>query len=83
VAGASVPAWMFCRITMAQIPVVASSATRTRKDPDCSNYYRLHGELDWQTPAERYDGTPFTDRGFEHVPALHHLQGWLAELRAA
>ena len=28
------------------------------------NYHRLHGELDWQTPAERFDGTPFTDRGF-------------------
>ncbi len=25
------------------------------------DYHRLHGELDWQTPAERYDGTPFTD----------------------
>ncbi len=47
------------------------------------NYHRLHGELDWQTPAERYDGTPFTDRGFEHVPALEHLQGWLTELMAA
>lgn len=47
------------------------------------NYHRLHGELDWLTPAERYDGTPFTDRGFEHVPALEHLQAWLEELRAA
>jgi transposase InsO family protein len=28
------------------------------------NYHRLHGELDWQTPGERFDGTPFTDRGF-------------------
>src|SRR6266545_6192173 len=44
------------------------------------NYDRLHGELDWQTPAERYDGTPFTARGFERVPALDHLQGWLANL---
>jgi hypothetical protein len=26
--------------------------------------------LDWQTPAERFDGTPFTDRGFASVPAL-------------
>lgn len=34
------------------------------------NYHRLHGELGWRTPAERFDGTPFTDRGFEHVPAL-------------
>ena len=32
------------------------------------------------TPAERYDGTPFTARGFERVPALDHLQGWLASL---
>jgi transposase InsO family protein len=47
------------------------------------DYHRLHGELDWQTPAERYDGTPFTDRGFEHIPALEHLHGWLTELRAA
>jgi transposase InsO family protein len=44
------------------------------------NYDRLHGELDWHTPAERYDRTPFTARGFERVPALDHLQGWLAEL---
>jgi transposase InsO family protein len=34
------------------------------------NYHRLHGELDWQTPAERFDGTPFADRGFASVPAL-------------
>ena len=47
------------------------------------DYHRLHGELDWHTPAERYDGTPFTDRGFEHVPALEHLQGWLTKLIAA
>jgi putative transposase len=47
------------------------------------NYHRLHGELGWQTPAERYEGTLFTDQGFEHVPALEHLQGWLTELMAA
>ena len=47
------------------------------------NYDRLHGELDWHTPAERYDGTPFVDRGFEHIPALAHLQDWLSELKAA
>ena len=23
------------------------------------NLHRLHGELDWHTPAERFDGTPF------------------------
>lgn len=47
------------------------------------NDHRLHGELDWHTPAERYDGTPFVDRGFEHIPALAHLHGWLSELKAA
>lgn len=47
------------------------------------NYHRLHGELGWLTPAERFDGTPFTDRGFEHIPALQHLQRWLVELMAA
>jgi len=47
------------------------------------NYDRLHGELDWHTPAERYDGTPFTARGFERVPPLEHLQRWLLELMPA
>ncbi len=47
------------------------------------NYHRLHGEIGWLTPAERYDGTPFTDRGFDHVPALAHLIPWLEDLRAA
>jgi len=47
------------------------------------NYHRLSGVLGWLTPAERYDGTPFTDRGFAHIPALEHLQPWLAELMAA
>jgi transposase InsO family protein len=46
------------------------------------NLHRLHGELEWRTPAERFDGTPFTDRGFEHVPALAaalpQLNRWLA-----
>jgi transposase InsO family protein len=47
------------------------------------NYHRLHGEIGWITPAERFDGTPFTDRGFENIPALAHLRGWLEDLRAA
>ena len=47
------------------------------------NYHRLHGEIGWLTPAERFDGTPFTDRGFDNVPALAHLTGWLEDLRAA
>lgn len=47
------------------------------------DYHRLSGAIGWQTPAERWDGTPFTDRGFEHIPALEPLQGWLSELMAA
>ena len=47
------------------------------------NYHRLHGELDWHTPAERFDGTPFTDRGFEHIPALAGVAELLAGLLAA
>jgi len=43
------------------------------------NYHRLHGSLGWRTPAERSDGTPFTGRGFEHVPSLAPV----AELLAA
>jgi transposase InsO family protein len=31
------------------------------------HYHPLHGELDWRTPAERFDGTPFTDRGFPSI----------------
>ena len=46
------------------------------------NYHRLHGELGWATPAERFDGTPFSDRGFEHVPALAPVADLLAMLMA-
>jgi hypothetical protein len=46
------------------------------------NYHRLHGELGWSTPAERFDGTPFTDRGFQHVPALAGVADLLADLMA-
>jgi transposase InsO family protein len=47
------------------------------------NYHRLSSAIGWLTPAERFDGTPFTDRGFQHIPALRHLDAWLAELMAA
>ena len=47
------------------------------------NYHRLHGELGWRTPAERFDGTPFLDRGFEHVPSLTAVAPLLAELLGA
>jgi transposase InsO family protein len=46
------------------------------------NFHWLHGPLGWRTPAERFDGTPFTDRGFEHVPALAPIADLLAELMA-
>lgn len=46
---------------------------------DYYNYHRLSGTLGWLTPGERYDGTAFTDRGFEKIPALAHLQDWLEE----
>jgi transposase InsO family protein len=47
------------------------------------NYHRLSGVLGWVTPAERYDGTPFTDRGFQNIPALAHLQDWLLRAMSA
>lgn len=47
------------------------------------NYHRLHGEIDWSTPGERFDGTPFTDRGFDNIPSLEHLVPWLEQLRKA
>jgi transposase InsO family protein len=47
------------------------------------NYHRLHGELEWQTPAERFDGTPFTDRGFGSVPALAGVADLLDVMLAA
>ena len=46
------------------------------------NYHRLHGQLGWHTPAERFEDTPFTDRGFEHVPALAGVAELLSELLA-
>jgi transposase InsO family protein len=46
---------------------------------DYYNYHRLSGTLGWLTPGERYDGTPFTDLGFQNIPALAHLQTWLEE----
>jgi transposase InsO family protein len=47
------------------------------------NYHRLSGALGWLTPGERYNGTPFTDRGFENLPAMAHLQPWLEEVMNA
>jgi len=47
------------------------------------NYHRLSGVLGWTTPAEHYDGTPFTDVGFQNIPALSHLDDWLQEVMNA
>jgi transposase InsO family protein len=47
------------------------------------NYHRLHGELAWQTPAERFDGTPFTDHGFASVPVLADVAALLDAMLAA
>ena len=47
------------------------------------NHHRLSGVLGWVTPAERYDRTPFVDRGFADIPALAHLQPWLEGLMRA
>ena len=47
------------------------------------NYHRLHGSIGWATPAERFDGTPFLDRGFEHVPSLAPVADLLDQLLAA
>jgi putative transposase len=49
---------------------------------DYYNFHRLSGTLGWRTPAERYLGIPFADRGFAHIPALEHLQPWLDALMA-
>jgi transposase InsO family protein len=46
------------------------------------DYHRLHGQLGWQTPAERFEGTLFTDQGFEHVPARAGVADLLSELLA-
>src|SRR5207245_260279 len=47
------------------------------------NFHRLHGEIGWLTPAERYAGTPFTDRGFEHIPTLRGVAELLMDLLRA
>jgi len=47
------------------------------------NYHRLHGEIGWLTPGERYDGTPFTDRLFENIPPLRGVAEMLSDLLRA
>jgi len=59
---------------------LAEAENALRSFADYYNFHRLSGALGWRTPAERYLGVPFTDRGFEHIPSLEHLQPWLNEL---
>lgn len=47
------------------------------------NCHRLQGELGWRTPAERLNGTPFLDRGFEKSRRSPPSHQPLAELLAA
>lgn len=62
---------------------LAQAETALLRFAEYYNYHRLSGVLGWLTPAERFDGTPFIDRGFENIPALAHLQPWLKELLQA
>jgi transposase InsO family protein len=59
---------------------LGEAETALSRFADYYNFHRLSGTLGWATPAERYLGAPFTDRGFEHIPALEHLQQWLEAL---
>lgn len=58
-----------------RLPHSEAAADGLTRFTSYSNDERLHGELGWHTPAERYNNTPFTARGFERVPALEHLHG--------
>ena len=66
-----------------QLVDLAAAETAVTAYAGYYNYHRLHGELDWQTPAERFDGTPFTDRGFASVPALAAVADLLDAILAA
>lgn len=37
-------------------------------------YRRVSGKIGWLILAERFDGIPFTDRGFDNLPALSHVK---------
>ncbi len=62
---------------------LAAAQTTLAEYASSFNDHRRSSALGWLTPAERFNGSPFTDRGFEHILALQHLQSWLAELMAA
>ena len=61
---------------------LADAESALKSFADYYNFHRLSGTLGWHTPAERYLGVPFADRGFENIPALEHLKAWLDALIA-
>jgi transposase InsO family protein len=61
---------------------LAEAESALRSFADYYNFHRLSGTLGWHTPAERYLGVAFADRGFENIPALEHLKPWLDALMA-
>lgn len=65
------------------VPQLAEAEAAVLEFAGCYNFHRLQGRDRLADTAGRYNGTPFTDRGFDHVPALAHLQSWLENLRAA
>jgi hypothetical protein len=46
---------------------LAEAESALRSFADYYNFHRLSGTLGWRTPAERYLGVPFADRGFEQT----------------
>jgi len=59
---------------------LAAAEAAVQAYADYYNLHRLHGELSWRTPAERFDGTAFTDRNFDHIPLLSGAAGLLNQL---
>lgn len=55
-------------------------ATKARCWPATSSDLEGYAGGSTEPPS---DGTPFMARGFERVPALDHLQGWLTQLMSA
>ena len=53
-----------------QLPDLAAAEDAFTAYARSWNHDRHRGGVDWQTPAQRFDGAPFTDRGFGRVPSL-------------
>jgi hypothetical protein len=66
--------------------VVSVVVIRTPQSPPYAiyyNYHRLHRGPGWPTPAERFEGTPRVDPGFEYFPSSAAIASFLAELLPA